>query len=80
MGLEHRAIPLDFVGKEDTRVLRIHLKGFTYVRPTHGTRREWQLSPFGGEGEGFDERFEQNNEEKRSKQTEQSVGGDFHVL
>jgi hypothetical protein len=35
--------PFDFVGKEKTRILRIHLESFSYVRVTHRARREWQL-------------------------------------
>jgi len=44
------------------------LKGFSYVRPTHGARWEWQVTAF-GDIVRFDEcPEEENNEEKRSTQ------------
>jgi len=60
--------PFDFGGKEDIWVLRIHLKGFSYIRPAHGPRRERQVAAFGDKG--VDECPEEKNNEERGNSGE----------
>jgi len=42
------------------------LKGFSYIRPTHGARWEWEVRAFGEKL--FDECPEEKDEEKGSTQ------------
>lgn len=52
MGFEYGSIPLLLGGKEDIGVLRVKLKGFSYVGPAQGARWEREFPGSGSREEG----------------------------